>query len=182
MNPCFLAFGHHYKIPMIGVTSSILYEWMNEPFGNPASPSLIFNSEKNSFISNFYKRLINTVNNFRGKLLFNYYSQEQNKYVRKYFGDNFPTINELQKKVALVLVNSHHSLTGVKPLTTSVIEVGGLHIQKNEENLSEVFFKQKKNDNFIIILIIIVYNNEINNCFCRILKNGSMIVQMDAFT
>lgn len=139
MNPCFLAFGHHFKSPIIGVTSSILYDWMNEPFGNPSSTSLIHQSKNDSFIVNFSKRLINTVSTIHAKLMFNHYSQEQNNYVRKYFNDeNFPNINQLEKSVALVLVNSHYSLTGVKPLTTSIVEVGGIHIQEDEEKLPDV--------------------------------------------
>ncbi|XP_043467690.1 UDP-glucosyltransferase 2-like isoform X1 [Leptopilina heterotoma] len=148
MNPCFLAFGHHFKIPIIGVTSSSLYEWMNEPFGNPLSTSLIHQSKNDSFIVNFFKRLINTASTIHAKLMFDHYSQEQNNYVRKYFNDeNFPNINQLEKSVALVLVNSHYSLTGVKPLTTSIVEVGGIHIQEDEEKLPDDIQKWLDNSN-----------------------------------
>lgn len=139
MNPCFLAFGHHFKAPMIGLVSSVLYDWMYDPFGNPASPALISNFKKgDSLMINFASRLISTFNSMREKLMFNHYSQKQNNYVTKHFGPNFPNIDELQKEVSLLLVNSHYSLTGAKPFTTSVVEVGGIHIQEDGGKLTEV--------------------------------------------
>ena len=134
--PCYLAFGRHLKIPMVGVVTSVLYEWMNDPFGNPDNPSFIpGGSLPYSGNMNFFQRLTNTVSSVTVKAMYNYYSSNQNKYVEKYFGPGFPDIYELHKDVSLVLVNSHFSLNGIRPMTTGVVEVGGLHIQFDNEKL-----------------------------------------------
>lgn len=41
-----------------------------------------------------------------------------------------PAIGDLAKETSLFFVNQHFSLSGAKPLSPSVIELGGIHIQK----------------------------------------------------
>lgn len=41
-----------------------------------------------------------------------------------------PEVSELAKETSLMFVNQHFSLSGAKPLSPSVIELGGIHIQK----------------------------------------------------
>lgn len=55
---------------------------------------------------------------------------DDNASLRRRFGDDFPDVNELWKKVSLVFVNQHYSLTGAKHLSPNVIELGGIHIGK----------------------------------------------------
>lgn len=50
--------------------------------------------------------------------------------VRHKFGHDVPSVGELAKETSLFLVNQHFSLSGVKPLPPSVIDIGGIHIQK----------------------------------------------------
>ena len=112
---------------------------MNDPFGNPTYPSFVPNTiTGSSQFMNFPQRLKNTVIFSYVKFQFYYYSQLQNAYVNKYFGAGFPTVYELQKSVSLLLVNSHYSLNGIRPLTNAVIEVGGLHLQDDGEQLPVV--------------------------------------------
>ena len=167
MTPCFLAFGHHMKIPVVGLTSSILYEWMNLPLGDSVNPAFVPNSNKGSTeYMNFPERLINTFWYFYMRHIFSYYSQPQNNYVEKYFGPGFPGIDELQKNVSLLLVNSHYSLNGVRPLTSTVVEIGGVHIKDNEEKLALV-----NNFSFNLFtirrLIVIIMNISAIVIYCR---------------
>lgn len=44
---------------------------------------------------------------------------------------------------SLILVNTHYTIDGVRPLTPNVIEVGGIHIDKKQpKKLPEVNFDQ----------------------------------------
>lgn len=50
---------------------------------------------------------------------------------RKYLkDDNMPYLGDLIDETSLMLVNTHYSLSGSKPLSPSVIEIGGVHIQE----------------------------------------------------
>ena len=156
ITPCFLAIAHHLELPVIGLHSSIIYEWLNEPFGNPLSASFV----SSTFLAysqymNFPQRVLNTVNIFLTKFAYHYYSQAQNEYVEKYLGPGFPSVYELNKNVSLLLINTHYSINGLRPLANGVIEVGGVHIQDNGEKLPLV------DTSFLIIeLIIIIYDND----------------------
>lgn len=50
--------------------------------------------------------------------------------IREAFGSDVPSVTELSKNISLILVNQHYSLSGVKPLSPAVIEVGGIHIKE----------------------------------------------------
>ena len=127
------------KVPIIGVTASVLLEWHNDPLGNPSSPAFVpggfsdFSTEMN-----FWQRLQNV---FVSKLIthqFNDNTKGLKKYVNENFGPGYPSVYELSKDLALVFVNSHYSLNGVRPFTPGVVEIGGLHIEENEEKLIPV--------------------------------------------
>lgn len=62
----------------------------------------------------------------------------QNEIMRKYFGPDIPDIRDLERNVSLALVNSYYTLTGVRPITTGLIEVGGLHVENNNDVLPKV--------------------------------------------
>lgn len=53
-----------------------------------------------------------------------------NVILRRRFGDNMPPVAEISKKVSLILVNTHYSLSGPRALSPKVIEVGGVHIKE----------------------------------------------------
>lgn len=66
-----------------------------------------------------------------------YYVNKQKTYVKQYMDIDIE-IPELYKNLALILVNSHHSVTGVTTKSTGVIEVGGLHVKENGDPLTPV--------------------------------------------
>lgn len=68
----------------------------------------------------------------------NYYTNKQLKFVKEHFDIDSPYITDLFNDVALYLVNSHHSLNGIRPMTTNVIEVGGLHLRDDDKPPSPV--------------------------------------------
>lgn len=139
-----MAFGRHLNVPVIGLTASVLLEWHNDAVGNPNSHSFIpggmtgFSSEMN-----FWERLQNT---FLSKMItidFNHQVESQKRFIDKYIGAGYPSIYELAREMSLVLVNSHYSLNGVRPFTPGVVEIGGVHVQDNEEKLLPVRLIEK---------------------------------------
>lgn len=51
---------------------------------------------------------------------------------------DLPHIKDFYSDVALYLVNSHHSLHGIKPMTPGIVEIAGLHIKDEDDPLSPV--------------------------------------------
>ena len=56
--------------------------------------------------------------------------RKTNEQLVKRFGGDIPTIRDLTKRTSMIFTNTHYSLSGPKPLTPAVIELGGIHIQK----------------------------------------------------
>ncbi|CAK9814493.1 UDP-glucosyltransferase 2 [Anthophora plagiata] len=133
--PCFLIFGTHLKVPIINMVTSSFYEWESTLIGNPHNPSFV-PSTFSSFDQRmtFWDRLVNTFLTNLISTQITYHTAKQVDFVKKHFDTNL-TIAELYKNVAAVLVNSHHSLNGIKPMTPGLIEVGGLHVQEDSEPL-----------------------------------------------
>ena len=69
-------------------------------------------------------------------------------------GDSIPDVDEIARKTtALFLINQHYSLTGVKPYTPNVIEVGGLQIQPAKK-LDEVNYDLRILIEKLLILLL----------------------------
>ncbi|XP_043268668.1 UDP-glucosyltransferase 2-like [Venturia canescens] len=133
---CFIAFGHHLKIPTIGLSSAALYPWGNGIIGNPANLAFVPNNLINYVAPmTFWQRLCNTVHSFSSEFIFHYYSTPQTALMKKYFGKNTPDIRSIERSVALLLVNSHPSLNDPRPVTPGLVEVGGLHVQDDDTEL-----------------------------------------------
>ncbi|XP_050469962.1 UDP-glucosyltransferase 2-like isoform X2 [Bombus huntii] len=134
--PCYLAFGRHLNKPVIGIVTSAFHEWLSTLTGNPNNPSFmpgLFSSFGQRMT--FWERLHNTFLTNLISWQMNYYLDEQGVYVKKFFNID-AGIPELYQDIAAILVNSHHSINGVRPMTTGVIEVGGLHINENSDPLT----------------------------------------------
>jgi len=135
--PCYLAFGRHLKVPVVGTVASVFHDWLNEVSGNPANPAYIpsmFSPYDQNM--NFKERLTNL---FISKYLswqMHYYTNSQLTFVKKHFGIDVPHIKDLYNDLSLYLVNSHHSLNGMRPTTTNVIEIGGMHLRDDDDPLS----------------------------------------------
>lgn len=55
--------------------------------------------------------------------------RRDNEELQKRFGNGIPDVAHIAKNMSLVLVNQHYSFTGPKPLSSQLIEVGGLHLK-----------------------------------------------------
>ncbi|TGZ54174.1 UDP-glucosyltransferase 2-like isoform X1 [Temnothorax longispinosus] len=138
--PCYLAFGRHLKVPIVTTVATVFHDWLNEVSGNPMNPAYIpsFFSEYGQNM-NFKERLTNfLMTHYLSWQMHYYMNTYQLKFVKEHFGMDLPHIKDLYSDVALYLVNSHHSINGIRPMTTNVIEVGGLHLKDDNPPSPEV--------------------------------------------
>ncbi|XP_065219002.1 UDP-glycosyltransferase UGT5-like isoform X5 [Planococcus citri] len=116
---------HVISVPMIP-------PWVSSYYGNPQNPSYI-----RHFLSNvdqrmsFFERVQNTIE-LAVMLLADklFYSRITREFAYRYFGSSIPSTGEWTRTASLALVNSHHSVSGVRPLVPNVIEIGGIHIKQ----------------------------------------------------
>ncbi|XP_020282468.1 UDP-glucuronosyltransferase-like [Pseudomyrmex gracilis] len=136
-SPCYLAFGRHLKVPVIGTVTCAFHDWLNEVTGNPECSSYV-PSMLSTFSQQmtFKERLLNFLIRNYVSIQLHYYTNPQVELVKKHFGIDVPHIKDLYNDVALYLVNSHHTLNGIRPMTNNVIEVGGLHLKDSDSPLS----------------------------------------------
>ncbi|XP_069670513.1 UDP-glucosyltransferase 2-like [Periplaneta americana] len=127
---CLIGFSHRFKVPLISVTTSISLPWIGHRIGNPDNPAYI----PNYFFHftdrmNFWERLVNTV--FHWIMNVYYYTEvyiPTKELMKQHFGEDYPSLYEIQRSVSLILVNSHFSINTPRPAVPTFVEVGGLHI------------------------------------------------------
>ncbi|XP_035737423.1 uncharacterized protein LOC118448362 [Vespa mandarinia] len=134
---CFAIFGHLLNVPVIGVSSSILYPWQNQYIGNPEN----FAIHPNTLLHfnnpmNFWQRTYNFLYTFFNKIYFDHLTKYQDEQIRKYVGPNLPSVRQLEKNISMILVNSYFTVDRIRPLTQAFVEVGGLHVQDDDSKLS----------------------------------------------
>lgn len=126
---------------MIAVVTSVEYPWVSYFIGNVDNPAYVqiryFSIEGRKM--NFWERLYNFYANFVTVYYFHQYTDSnQTESMRNYLRSDIPNIRDVEKSVALTMVNTHPILSGVKPITPGLVQIAGLHIEVNEETLPEV--------------------------------------------
>ncbi|XP_039303799.1 UDP-glucosyltransferase 2 isoform X1 [Solenopsis invicta] len=125
------------KVPLIGVSTTSLYPWLHQMVGQPENLAFVPNNML-TFTApmNFWQRLYNVLRTLYDKWLFHYMTtREQTRLIRENFGPDMPGVRELERKVSLILINSHITLNGIHPTTPAVVDVGGLHVYTESETL-----------------------------------------------
>lgn len=130
---CFGIIADILKVPMIGVSSSVLYPWSYDYIACPhnlayAPHNLLFYSQN----MNFWQRMYNFLDNLYSIWAFNRVTVPQTEIMRKYVKPDAPDIRDLERNMSIILVNSHISTNGIKNLNPALIEVGGLHVHDDE--------------------------------------------------
>ncbi|XP_023245856.1 UDP-glucuronosyltransferase 2B19-like [Copidosoma floridanum] len=133
---CYMGFGHLLKVPVVAVSSAIEYPWITNFIGNNDNPSFVPGPDLFVFKDlNFWQRLQNIYYYYADNYRFNSITEKvQTDLMRKYLSPDIPSVREIEKSVALLLVNSHPVIFGVKPVTPGLVQVGGLHIEEKDES------------------------------------------------
>ncbi|CAG2053467.1 unnamed protein product [Timema podura] len=129
---CTIALAHKFKVPLVAMVSSVALPWTHHRIGNPDHPAYIpsyfisYGSQM-SFIERFWNTLYYITINPA-----NYYFNEipTNELSKRIYGHDIPPIGEIAKNTSLILVNSHFSISGPRPVVPGFVEVGGLHIEE----------------------------------------------------
>ncbi|XP_016911984.2 UDP-glucosyltransferase 2-like [Apis cerana] len=130
---CFGIIADILKVPMIGVSSSVLYPWSYDYIACPHNlayvpHNLLFYTQN----MNFWQRMYNFLDNLYLIWTFNKVTVKQTEIMRKYVKPDAPDIRDVERNMSIILVNSHISTNGIKNLNPALIEVGGLHVHDDE--------------------------------------------------
>ena len=128
-----MGFGHLLNVPIVAASSSGEFPWISSYIGNDDNLAYVTNPLLQNFDkTRFMDRLNNfityhwTIYKFRSKT-----EKSQTELMRKYLSPDIPNLRDVEKSVALFLINSHRVTYGAKPLIPSLIEVGGVTIEEN---------------------------------------------------
>ena len=137
---CFMGIGYHLRIPIIAVSTNVEYPWISHLTGNNDNPAVVPNNLFSAFGElNFWQRLKNTIMYHNKVREFHWKTEKaQTEAMRKYISPDLPSIREVEKSVALTLVNSHPIISGIKPLLPNLVQVAGIHIKEKVSSLPSV--------------------------------------------
>lgn len=118
--------------PSVAVTPFLLPQYISNSFGNLLYPNYIpwygLPYTKNM---GFFQRVWNTFYTYFD-IYYRYYDQyvKERKLAVEAFGDNIPSMKDLERHFSIVLANTSPLLDHVQPLPPNIIPVGGLHTGK----------------------------------------------------
>lgn len=135
-----MGFGHFVNAPVVFMSSAQVYPWVDDYVANPSNLAVTPNAMIDvKTPMSFKDRLYNFYSDLKNEYLFNSLSyEEQTNAMRKYLSPDMPDIRQIEKSVALGLINSYHSFNGIRPNTAAFVEVGGLHVEIDDTKLPEV--------------------------------------------
>ncbi|XP_038214690.1 UDP-glucosyltransferase 2-like isoform X2 [Zerene cesonia] len=135
---CMLGLLHVYEIkaPVIALSTCTLIPWVPDRIGVTNNPSYIPVATGSWTASmNFIQRIQNTLMSIYYYLWFHIAVQKKEKtIIEKHFGMEVP-LYDLSINMTMVLVNTFHSLNGVRPLLPGLVEVGGMHLDHTRKPL-----------------------------------------------
>ncbi|KAG7207218.1 hypothetical protein KM043_008895 [Ampulex compressa] len=133
---CYMALGWLLKIPVVGVTSTVETSYLEDTAGNPLNDAFYprYYSKKPR-LDGFWDRAYNFLHNLRFKRMYNAYTEPQTEIMRRHISREVPDIREIERSLALVLLNTYYTFHGHRPLARVLVEVGGVHIEENAAEL-----------------------------------------------
>lgn len=139
---CMLGLTHVYGLnaPIVGFSSTGMAPWLPDSIGVTDNPSYVpqISTDLTTRMS-FVQRLENTFLQLFYKQWFrNAIQLKEQEIIEKFFGRRIPDLDDLAKNLSLIMLNTHHSLNGVRPLLPGVIEVGGMHLDHTRKPIPHV--------------------------------------------
>ncbi|XP_050315130.1 UDP-glycosyltransferase UGT5-like isoform X2 [Anthonomus grandis grandis] len=127
---CFFGVANLFKTPVIGLSSCTHLAWQAEWFGFPSNPAYIQTAFGGFKVPmSFLSRVENTLVDHYSKLWYKLVMEKQgNELSKRYIGyEAFDPHN-----ASLLLVNTHFTIDGAKPLPPAIVEVGGIHVHNRK--------------------------------------------------
>ncbi|XP_046658304.1 LOW QUALITY PROTEIN: UDP-glycosyltransferase UGT5-like [Homalodisca vitripennis] len=127
---CFLGLVHKYKVPHIGFNSAKTSPDQDRTVGTPNYPAYV--SHINLPFTNrmgLFHRVINVAYTLMLAVERFFVLLWEQRGFYQLMGEGVPPLEQLVHNASLILVNTHFSLLGSRPLVPAHIEVGGIHIK-----------------------------------------------------
>ncbi|CAG9797603.1 unnamed protein product [Chironomus riparius] len=134
-----LGFADHFKCPSIMFSSGSHISALNKAVGNPLSPegsqSPLSQTKDYGIVSRVQNFIIYGFELLITRIYF--YYQSKAVYDYNFPPDRYRSYDEMIRNVSLVLVNTHFTSSGPRPLLPNLVEVGGLQVKPNPAPLPE---------------------------------------------
>ncbi|CAG9797606.1 unnamed protein product [Chironomus riparius] len=140
MNEYLLGFADHFKCPSIIFFSGPHVSSLNAMVGNPLSPEgTAHGLLQATYMNGFTQRLKNILFFGVDFIMFRtfFYYRAKSVYNYNFPPDRYRSYDEMIRNVSLVLVNTHFTSSGPRPLLPNLVEVGGLQVKPNPAPLPE---------------------------------------------
>lgn len=109
------------------------YEYLGDAVGNPNPYSYVPDAFQDfSDKMSFRERVLNTLGGLFQQMCGRHFvNRRQEVIMKKHFNytSSMPSITDLGKSTALVLVNNHFSISYPKPMMPNYVQVGGMHVK-----------------------------------------------------
>ncbi|XP_046994613.1 UDP-glycosyltransferase UGT5-like isoform X1 [Schistocerca americana] len=125
--------------PAIGFVSLGAPAPVLSSLGNPNNPAyspdlMLEYTDRMSFWQRLYNAYVIALFSYN----WNYeVMPKQNELLRRYFGPDLPPTYEMDRNFSLLLVNNHFSVNYPRPLLPNVVELTGLHLEKQRKPLPQ---------------------------------------------
>ncbi|XP_052757023.1 UDP-glucosyltransferase 2-like [Galleria mellonella] len=141
--PSFLAFSHRFNVPVIRFSSlgSFFSEYhVMGGFGHPLLyPSHLCSRCPNIENLTLVEKIYEIYNYIYTSDLYDFFEKTENDKLRAIFGSDMPSLSELSNNVHLHMSNIHRPWELNRPVPSSIVQVGGIHLE-SECTLPEVIF------------------------------------------
>ncbi|KAL7730661.1 hypothetical protein ACLKA6_003438 [Drosophila palustris] len=139
MNEAHFGFAERFQAPLIGLATFGASSWTTELVGTPSPPSYVPHfllplSDHMSFYERAHNLLFTAYDLVYQKF---FYLPQQEQLYRKFFPHNKQDFYEMRRNTALVLLNNHVSLSFPRPYAPNMVEVGGMHVQRQQNPLPQ---------------------------------------------
>jgi hypothetical protein len=129
LNEALIGLGHHFKAPVILMSTVATNCFSNYIMANPAPSSYVPNLRSTLTKNmNFWQRLQSFGFNFIFDVSTQMMHLPRQRTVFKRYIETDLELDDVLYNVSLILANSHVSINDAVPLVPSIIEIGGYHI------------------------------------------------------
>ncbi|KAE8737493.1 UDP-glycosyltransferase-22, partial [Frankliniella occidentalis] len=131
MSDCMLGFAHRFNYPgMIAVSPFPISPWIDDLMYNPQVPSILAHTmQPFPHPMNLWQRAWTLYLHAHSKLVVWWWRPVQDSLIKRFFGEDAPSVEQLRQHVHVALVNENPILEAARPLPPSLIPVGGMHVK-----------------------------------------------------
>ncbi|CAH1647236.1 unnamed protein product [Spodoptera littoralis] len=135
--PPALVFSHIYKAPVIQISSFGAIFGTYESVGAPTHPLLYpLNSRQKLTNLTLWDKFTEVFTHYVAENLWHNFCAVSNNILKKHFGPEVPTIEELTNNIDMIFLNVHPMFEGIRPVPPNVVYLHGLH-QKPTKDLPQ---------------------------------------------